>query len=265
MVAQRDHVAQKAGRADLGAGVAHLNRAPVRLIGDRAVAAQQVRHQRAVALRPLFGEQQIRAVLEMLERHVEMIDAVAVVVPDRGAGRFLHAHDAHVHRCPGHLGQVAGDRLDHRLAGREAGVGERVQIELQRLGFDDVRRDAGHHQLGHGHHRLAALVEPGQLIGVPDVLAVERQPRLALGGGVQVQAFAGVPTGHRAQQRRRVLVDESAGAAQRRVVEKAHVDYPRIPVPRRSSHSASRKNTTVKAKIAAREAYTLTSLTPSTP
>src|SRR5690606_11741604 len=73
------------------------------------------------------------------------------------------------------LGQVAGDPRAQRFGVVEGGGVERVEVELERLGFDQVRGRGGYGESGGGDQRLAARVQPRQFVGVPAVVAGERQ------------------------------------------------------------------------------------------
>jgi hypothetical protein len=62
-----------------------------------------------------------------------------------------------------------------RLGAVDTGAVEGVQVQLERLRFDQPRRGARHLHGGDGDLRLATRVEPAQLEGMPAVMADERQ------------------------------------------------------------------------------------------
>src|SRR6185437_11154137 len=89
----------------------------------------------------------------------------------RGATRWVQDYLHHVAR--------GGGEVLLQQGAQRGGAGQRllretVQVELERLRFDDVRRARRHAELGHRQLRLAVHVQPRQLVGVPDVGTVER-------------------------------------------------------------------------------------------
>ena len=117
--------------------------------------------------------------------------AVFEGVPGAGAGDTFE----HGHFPASRMRQVRGDACAHGRGVFETGGIERVEVQLQRLGFDQsrrVRRDLEGHRR---HHRLAAAIEPRQFIGMPAVVADEGQRRR-----VQPQAVASLRPLDREQQ-----------------------------------------------------------------
>jgi hypothetical protein len=66
-------------------------------------------------------------------------------------------------------------QLLQRLGRSDLGLVERVQVQLERLRLDDVRRIGRNDERGQRHLRLALQVQPRYLVGIPDIHAEEGQ------------------------------------------------------------------------------------------
>ncbi len=144
--------------------------------------------------------QQVGIELVTVHGDVLLVDALA-----RQGGNVVRSlgqreqGDAHV--ATGTGAQVLDQHGLHCFQRVAAGLVEGVEIELERLGFDEVRAGGGHRDLADGDHGLALGIEPGELVQGPDIAALERQ-LAAKAEVVAVQA-----AGHRLQQGRGVLAD----------------------------------------------------------
>ncbi|MNF82599.1 hypothetical protein D3C84_649080 [compost metagenome] len=150
--------------------------------------------------------------LVVVDVHVQLVDALARQSGHTFRLHFRQAAHPYLHRSTRRSAQVP---LQHLLELPGAGIDglvQRVQVKLERLGLDDVRRIGGNGELADGHHRLAGRRQPGQFVAVPVIHAQVRQ-----GGSGQPQL---VPLGHagdREEQLRVVGADVLAGFAQRRM------------------------------------------------
>jgi len=228
VVAERHQVAQQPVAGDARAGVADLHAGPVRLAGDRAVGLEQMRDQDLVGLELRVRGQEVgarRAVVADLDRQV--VDQVAFQRLDQGGvvGRSRGQH--HAHRRAAGLGQVPHQLRAQRVGVGEAGLGIAAEVELEALGFDDVGRAGLHPELGQRDPRLAAAVEPAQLVGIPEIHAHERQ----LVGQAQRRPLRGA--GDREQQGRVVLGAVIDGLAQGAQFGGGHGPHSRTGPPER--------------------------------
>ncbi|MCY1435075.1 hypothetical protein D9M71_511550 [compost metagenome] len=161
----------------------------------------------------IVATQQFRArVVVALHRHVEVVDASAPDAGDTFGGDLIEAAHAHTYRLAGSGRQIAFEHFPQRLGAIEGTLVQRVEVELEGLGFDDVRRIRRNRELADGHHRLAARGQPGQLVAVPDIHAAIRQGFCAQ---AQLSPFGG--PGNREQQLGRIGGNVLAGLAKRRV------------------------------------------------
>src|SRR3546814_16568200 len=74
--------------------------------------------------------------------------------------------------------------------------GGRVEVELERLRLDQLRRGRQHGDRGGGDGGLAARIEPAQLVGVPAIRSLEGQ------GAADAELGAAVRARDREQQAR---------------------------------------------------------------
>ena len=142
---------------------------------SRGVGAQQTRIGRTVVV-DLDGQR---------------VDAGAVVADE------VRQSEVHRHLASRALRQVARDASTHVVGVVEAAAVERVEVELERLGLDQVRRRRRQLEARGRHARLAARVEPAQLVGVPAVGADERKR-----ARIDADVAAPVVARDREQQRR---------------------------------------------------------------
>ena len=179
VAAEAHQVTQQAGLIDLRAGVADLDGGPVRLPGHRAIALEQVGHQRL--LHRLFVElcgQQLRGRQVVLAVQVQAVQVDAVEFVD-GLGIEAIGKDQ---LDPDAL-TAGGAEVVHQVAAHlvgtfEARHVEAVEVELDRLALHDPGRFAGHGQLHQRHLRPAPRGQPGQLEGRPEVRTGEGQGRI---------------------------------------------------------------------------------------
>src|SRR5690606_13444640 len=98
-----------------------------------------------------------------------------------------HRQDLYVYGLAAGAGQVRVQTLTDDVRVFKAFFVVAVQIELERLGFDQVGTVHGDGEAPDRSDRLALGVQPGQLIGVPDIGAVgglgEIQTGACLGSG----------------------------------------------------------------------------------
>ncbi|MCY1434427.1 hypothetical protein D9M71_504870 [compost metagenome] len=213
MLAEADDVLEQARVIQRRATVLHRHAAPVRLAGDRAVGLEQMAVHALLDNARIIATQQFRPwMLVVADADIQFVDAHARQGHDAFALDILETANAHPHRLAGSRRQVLGQR---RLKAR--GIGKRrlvqgVEIELERLRLDDVRRIRRNAEFADRHHRLARRQQPGQLEAVPEVHAFVRQ---GLSRQAQLRPLRGARD--REQQGRRVGGDVFAGLAQRRV------------------------------------------------
>ncbi|MNC35273.1 hypothetical protein D3C75_837490 [compost metagenome] len=130
-------------------------------------------------------------------------------------GGLIEGEQGDAHLCPGTGAQIFGQQCLHRRQGVAAGLVEGVEVELERLGFDEVRAGGGHGHFAERDHGLALGVEPGEFIQGPDVAALEGQ-RLAKAEIVAVQT-----AWHGLQQGRGVLADVGRLLPQAQALQRA--------------------------------------------
>ena len=119
--------------------------------------------------------------------------------------------NGHVHRRAAGLRQILHQHLAQTLAVAHAGLVETVEVKLETLRLDDVTGVGTYHDLGQTGARPAGFVQPAQFIGIPDILAEERQRIL------DAQAFAGIGTRDRKQQARIIAAGVLGRFAQKAV------------------------------------------------
>ena len=93
---------------------------------------------------------------------------------------------------PHNTGQGGSLIVKHRVV-------EGIQIQLERLGLHQVRRAGGNGETPYSGQRLVLAIQPGQLVGMPDVNALEGK---LLG---QTQRSAPFAAGDGIKQFRRIL------------------------------------------------------------
>ena len=144
--------------------------------------------------------QQVGIELVTVHGDVLLVDALA-----RQGGNVVRSlgqreqGDAHI--AAGTGAQILDQHGLHRFQRVAAGLVEGVEIELERLGFDEVRAGGRHRDLADGDHGFAFGIEPRELVQGPDIAALERQ--LA----AKTEVVAVQTAGHRLQQGRGVLAD----------------------------------------------------------
>ncbi len=156
-----------------------LHAGPVRLTRHQAVRLEQVGHQRflhwqLVAIRL----EQFRRGAVVVDFHIQPVQQHAVQLAHGDGGEGVRQGQRHMHVGAKAGRQVLLQQGLERVRAVEAGLVERVQVQLERLGLDDVGRIGRHREAGDGHLRLAPLVQPRQFIGVPDVDPEEGQRTL---------------------------------------------------------------------------------------
>ena len=198
VVAEADQVAQQAGAVDARAAVGDGEVRPVRLPGHRAVGLQQRAGERLLDDVGRIGGQQGRIGRAIgVDVEVQPIDALA------GQRRHRRQTERHRHRRTGGRGEVGFDLpAQLRLVGEARAVAG-VQVKLEGLGFDQVRRIRRHLERRGCHPRLAARVQPGQFVGMPAIYAGERQ-------------------------RARVEADRRAAQGARDGIQQAGIELPRV-------------------------------------
>ncbi len=212
VLAKRDHVAQQRFAVDGLAAVADLHAGPVGLAGHRAVGLEQARAQGFLDHVAGARAQQLGRRFVGVDLDVELVYIDTVQFAHPQLAEALRQDEVQPHGGAGGGAQVAlqaaaqGGRVD------QPGLVERVQVQLERLGLDDVGAVGRHRERRHRHPRLALGVEPGQLVGVPQIDPGERQ-----GPGRQVERLAVVGAGDGKQQRGIVLRDVGHALAQRAV------------------------------------------------
>ncbi|MNT42398.1 hypothetical protein D3C72_1788170 [compost metagenome] len=117
----------------------------------------------------------------------------------------------HLHGRAETVRQILLEQGQQRFGAVQFGLVERVQVQLERFRLDDVRRIGRRADLGDGHLRLAALVQPRQFIRIPDIEAEERQCAM------QLQLVALALARNRKQQFRRVIGAVGGAFAQGRL------------------------------------------------
>ncbi|PAV93769.1 hypothetical protein WR25_20231 [Diploscapter pachys] len=93
--------------------------------------------------------------LVVADAHIQRIDALTRQGSHALAFDFGQGADLDRHRLARGARQVfhqAGLQLGHR---GEHGLVQRVEVQLEGLGLDDIRRVARNGELADGHHRLA--------------------------------------------------------------------------------------------------------------
>ena len=113
----------------------------------------------------------------MIDVDIEIIDALALEDFDgRWSRRSDLPHDK-LDRATGGGGQIRTQHAAYLVNIGETRLVQTVEIELERFRFDQVWRTGGYAELANRHLRLAALIQPGQLVRIPDIDAVKRQSR----------------------------------------------------------------------------------------
>lgn len=176
VLAEGNQVGQQAGRVQRRAPVVDHQGAPVGLAGDRAVGLEQVAVELLLDDPPGVAAQQFRArLLVAVDGDVQLVDAAPRQTPDALLGNLVEAAQAHAHGRPGSGREVFLQYRAKRLATIEGGLVEGIEVKLERLRLDDVRRVRRDRELADRHHRLAGRGQPGQLVAVPDIHAAIRQ------------------------------------------------------------------------------------------
>ncbi|OMP13454.1 hypothetical protein COLO4_01657 [Corchorus olitorius] len=176
MLAEGDQVAQQTRRLQCQPlFVIDHHGAPVRLTGDRAIRLEQV------AVKPLTipgstHAQQIRLRVGVaIQADIQLIDALAIGALHTARRPVVQRHQADTDGTARSGAQVPDQHgFDFGQAGERRLV-QGIEVELEGLGLDDVRRIGGNGEFADGHHRLAGRQQPGQLVAGPDVHAAKRQ------------------------------------------------------------------------------------------
>ncbi len=183
VLAKAHQVAQQAGLVDLRAAVGNLHAAPVGLAGDGAVALEQMAGERLLhgLLVKSGGEQLRRGRAVAVAGNVQPVQAQArqllhalgaKVFGQRQPHACARLHGAAVPDGSVHVGQQA---LTHFIRAGKARAVVAVQVELERLAFDDVRALARHRHMRQRHLRLAARVQPREFVGRPHIRPHKRR------------------------------------------------------------------------------------------
>ena len=104
-----------------------------------------------------------------------VVEALAGELADRLHVERRGTAQRHADARPDCARQVVLDRGRHVRHAARSGLRERSEVELHRLRFDQRRRLDRHVERRERDLRLAARVEPGQLVRGPEVDAGERQ------------------------------------------------------------------------------------------
>lgn len=213
MLAEADQVGQQAGVVQRPALVLDDHATPIRLPGNRAVGLEQV------AVYGFFNHP-LRAAAQQLWLRLCVVADGNVQRIDAQTGQRHHplgldlCQRAHLH--PNRLArcrrQVLRQACLQLVEGGEDCLVQRVEVQLERLGLDDVGRIGRNGELTNRHHRLARRQQPAQLKAVPVIHTV---PRQGLGGNTQLGPLG--RTRDREQLLRGVGSDVFAGFAQRGV------------------------------------------------
>src|SRR5579863_4083002 len=115
----------------------------------------------------------------------------------------------HRHACAARRRYIALEHLAQRIERVDLRLGERAEIQLERLRLDDVRRLGRHVERRDRDLWLAARIQPRELIRVPDIGAEERQLR------TDADRLARLVARNRKEQRRVVLLGVRGGFAER--------------------------------------------------
>ncbi|MNF53305.1 hypothetical protein D3C84_346830 [compost metagenome] len=215
VLAEGDEIAQQLLPIEARAAVVDHQGSPVRLAGDQAVGLEQMAVQCLLHYVRLCGPlQQGLVKLVAVDLDVLLVDALARQQRYLVRG-LIEGEQGDAHLSPGTGAQVFGQQCLHRRQGVAAGLVEGVEVELERLGFDEVRAGGGHGHFAERDHGLALGVEPGEFIQGPDVAALEGQ-RFAKAEIVAVQT-----AWHGLQQGRGVLADVGRLLPQAQALQRA--------------------------------------------
>ena len=211
VLAEGDDVAQQSCTVDRPAAIADDQHAPIRLAGDQAIRFEQVRVERFFDDGCVGGAQQPWRGFVSVDGNIEIVQQLAVRVGDDCLRSLAKRLQIDIDSASGGGREVAGERSRDGVNIGERRLVERVQIELERLRFDQVRAVGGHAKTADGDDGLAFFVQPGKLVGVPDVFSDKRQ-----GGRIDGDFAALDLAGTGEKQLRCVLVTVVRRLAERR-------------------------------------------------
>jgi hypothetical protein len=163
----------------------------------------------------LIGQhlEQLRRRREARALHIQPVQAQTIKLVNRFLVKQFGRHDPEAYRrnaigtAPHRLTEVGAQTFLDGVRADKAAVVEAVEVELERLALDDVVAFAGHREVRQRHLRLAAQIEPAELVGRPHIGAQKRRRA----HNPQLGAFAGAR--YRKQQRGIVLVNIGGGLA----------------------------------------------------
>jgi hypothetical protein len=111
----------------------------------------------------------------IVDLDVEAVQQEAVQFAHLQLAEVFRQGQRRVHRRAEGVRQVVAQQGQQGVRVGQAGLVEGIQVQLERLRFDDVGR-IGRRRDGRDRHlRLAAHVQPRQFVGIPDVDAEEGQ------------------------------------------------------------------------------------------
>ena len=169
----RHQVAQQRRAIDARSAIGDPHAGEIRLAGDGTDRAEEVGRQRFVDFRATAPQCGVSISSWPQVTASASSDSPASSAIRSAANAAACGASRRPARPSPRRGRARASR--HRVGRRKHGLRERAEVELHRLRLHQRRRRRRHVERRDRDRRLAALVEPGELVGGPDVGAGERQ------------------------------------------------------------------------------------------